>query len=253
VIDQDTPYYDRNGSAEKFDGFYTLTRVTNLGPPIRAGEAIIGKLNWDDSKTETWVYLTGQRRTRKLPQSCCDTPNPVVGGLMSFDEFYTFNDRLSRFTWKILGKKEMYIPYNSNRTMVPTKNSDIIKAHFMNPDYVRWELHRVWVVEANLAPGQRHVMHKSIYYLDEDSWFKVMGDRWDSSGRLWKMVWTLPTLLPMPDGTLITADYMGYYELLSGSWAMVGIMNELPEQGANVPPHNADYFAAEALAQAGLR
>jgi hypothetical protein len=25
-------------------------------------------------------------------------------------------------------------------------------------DYVRWELHRVWVVEATLAPGKRHVI-----------------------------------------------------------------------------------------------
>ena len=66
----------------------------------------------DDSKTEAYLYLIGQRRVRKLPDACCDDPNPISGGVMSYDEFYGFTSRLTRFDWKILGKKEMYIPYN---------------------------------------------------------------------------------------------------------------------------------------------
>lgn len=107
------------------------------------------------------MYLTGQRRVRKLPNSCCDTPHPTSAGIITFDEMETFATRLERFDWKLVGKKEMYIPYNSNRTLVPTEDSDVLGPKHLNPDTVRWELHRVWVVEAELQPGQRHTSPKS--------------------------------------------------------------------------------------------
>ena len=31
----------------------------------------------DGDKVQSWVYLTGQRRVRKLPNACCDTPTPA--------------------------------------------------------------------------------------------------------------------------------------------------------------------------------
>ena len=36
---------------------------------------------------------------------------------MSFDELNVFSGRLDRFDWKLLGKKEILIPYNSNRSL----------------------------------------------------------------------------------------------------------------------------------------
>ena len=35
---------------------------------------------------------------------------------------------------------------------------------------MRYELHRVWVVDAKLKPGQRHINSRRTIYLDEDSW-----------------------------------------------------------------------------------
>ena len=66
-----------------------------------------------------------------------------------------FAGRSDRFDWKIVGKQEMLIPYNSNRLHTPTKDSDVLLANHLNPDHVRWELHRVYVVEATLKAGQR--------------------------------------------------------------------------------------------------
>src|ERR1039458_5019301 len=88
--EQSMPYYFRDASPDKFSGDYWLIRLINAGPPIRAGEAIVGRENVDDDKTQSWVYLTGQRRVRKLPNPCCDTPTPQTAGVMSFDELEVF-------------------------------------------------------------------------------------------------------------------------------------------------------------------
>ncbi|HJV69641.1 DUF1329 domain-containing protein, partial [Ideonella sp.] len=186
--EQQMPYYFNDGSAEAFakSNDFWLIRLVNAGPPIRAGEAVLGRENLDGSKSQAWVYLTGQRRVRKLPNPCCDTPTPAAAGVMSFDEIEVWTGRLDRFDWKLVGKQEMFIPYNANRFLQPKTDAEVITKNHFNPDHMRWELHRVWVVEANLRAGQRHQAPKSRYYCDEDTWICVLGDRWDAQGQLWK-------------------------------------------------------------------
>lgn len=252
AAEQQMPYYFRDGSPEKFDGRYWFIRLVNDGPPIRAGEAIVGHESVDDTKTQSWVYLTGQRRTRLLPNPCCDTPTPASAGIMGFDDIEVWSTGwLGRFDWKILGKKEIYIPYNSNRSWIPTKDSDLVGAHHLNPDWVRWELHRVWVVEADLAKGQRHQVHKSIYYVDEDSWWAVLGDRWDASGRLWKIDWLLP--MAAPDLPGVIEQTHGFYDLVSNTWYANGVLNEMPEQYKITSRWPDTMFTPESMAGGSAR
>ncbi len=250
--EQAMPYYYRDGEPAKFNGDYWLLRLVNSGPPIRAGEAIVGRENVDDDKTNSWVYLTGQRRVRKLPNPCCDTPTPATAGVMSFDELEVFSGRMDRFNWKLIGKKEMYIPYNDNKIMQPTKDSDVLMPHHLNPNYVRWELHRVWVVEATLAPGHRHQAVRNLYYIDEDSWQAVLGDRWDSKGQLWKTLWALPMVLP--DSPAVTDLNFGFYDMTSGAWYSANMYNQKSEQYKIESKHWPDStFTGDALAGEGIR
>jgi hypothetical protein len=250
--EQAMPYYYRDGEPAKFNGDYWLLRLVNSGPPIRAGEAIVGRENVDDDKTNSWVYLTGQRRVRKLPNPCCDTPTPATAGVMSFDELEVFSGRMDRFTWKLLGKKEMYTPYNDNKIMQPTKDSAVLMPHHLNPDYVRWELHRVWVVEATLAPGHRHQAVRNLYYIDEDSWQAVLGDRWDSKGQLWKTLWTLP--MDLPDLPAVSDLNFGFYDMTSGAWYSANMYNQKSEQYKIESKHWPDStFTGDALAGEGIR
>lgn len=185
LIKNQMPYYFEEGSAQDFDGYFWEINLENYGPPIRAGERIVGRTNLDADKSKSYVYLAGQRRVRKLPNACCDTPTPATAGLMSFDELAVFSGRTDLFDWNLIGKQEMLIPYNENR-FLQYPDKDIITGNHLNPEAVRWELHRVWVVEATLAEGKRHQAVKSRYYLDEDTWHAMLGDRWDSKGQLWK-------------------------------------------------------------------
>ena len=247
-----SPYYFKDRPADKFNGDYYLIRMVNAGPPIRAGEAIVGRQNIDDEKSATWVYLTGQRRVRKLPNACCDTPSPTTAGLMTFDELEVFSGKIGRFDWKLVGKQEMLIPYNENKTLQPTKDADVMDVHHLNPDHVRWELHRVWVVDATLKAGERHTVSRSRYYFDEDSWYAVLGDRWDSKGQLWHTMWQLPMVAPELPG--VVAKTFGFYDLLSGAWFVNGLFNQKSEQYRVMDKPFADsLFSPEALAGEGIR
>jgi hypothetical protein len=246
-VDNAAPYYYRDGNAESFDGMYWSVRVATSAPSLRAGEAILGHLYVDESKTSTWVYLTGQRRVRKLPNSCCDTPHPTSAGIITFDEIETFATRLERFDWKLVGKKEVYIPYNSNRTLVPTKDTDVLGPKHLHPDHVRWELHRVWVVESTLQAGQRHTSAKSRYYIDEDTWWPVLADRWDANGQLWRVPFSIPAVMPDVPGVIGTA--FGVYDLLSGTYFVAELMNQAKDQYRVLPQRLPEkHFLPDALA-----
>lgn len=250
VASEESPYYFKDG-ADRFNGEYWNIRVQTNGPPIRAGEALAGRNNIDEDKTQSWVYLTGQRRVRKLPLACCDVPTPSTAGSMTFDELEVYSLRIDRFNWKLVGRQEMFIPYNSNRSLVADRDDALLGDRHLNPDHVRWELHRVWVVEATLADGKRHVAPKSRYYVDEDSWQAVLGDRWDGNGQLWKMMWALPVALP--DLPATTAVSFGFYDLIAGSWYAAQLMNEKPGQLKIMPRFPANTFTSEALVGESVR
>ncbi|MFW7348361.1 MAG: DUF1329 domain-containing protein [Pigmentiphaga sp.] len=249
--DNQIPYYFRSQSADKWNGDLMHVRIVNAGPPIRAGEALLARINANDEKTEAWVYLVGQRRVRKLPNPCCDTPAPQTAGIMTFDEMEGFTGRMDRYEWKLLGKKEMLIPYNSNRTLLPTKDEDVVGANHLSPDHVRWELHRVWEVEATLANGKRHPSARSIFYVDEDSWHVVLADRWDAQGQLARTIWQIPYV--MPDVPAVTTVTFGMYDLLAGTWYANGIFNSKSEQYRVMSPYPEGTFSPDALAGQSLR
>src|SRR5690606_5192988 len=117
-----------------------------------------------------------------------DGPGTAADGLRTTDNFDMFNGATDRYNWKILGKKEIYVPYNSYK--LEDKNatySDIVKAGHLNPDFPCYELHRVWVVEGVLKEGQRHIYAKRTFYVDEDSWYINLADHYDGRGEIWRV------------------------------------------------------------------
>lgn len=253
VADNQMPYYYKEGSLETFKKEpYYLRLVTN-GPPQKAGEALLLRDPMDPIAVgrQTWQYLTGQRRVRKLPNAAYDTPSFITSGVSNFDEIYVFSGAMDRYDWKLAGKKEMLIPYNANKIFAPAKDAEVMGERFLNPAHVRWELHRVWEVEATLAAGKRHVVPKRKIYLDEDTWLAVLADGWDAKGQLWKTFWYLPILAPDVPATM--SGPFGHYNLQSGDWIANNIMNEKSDQ-ITIPkrlPEN--HFTPDALAGEGVR
>jgi hypothetical protein len=253
TLDLQEPYYLQDGSPENFDkvGEYYQIRLRTQAPAIRAGEQIVGRDNVNGELGQGWVYLTGQRRVRKLPNPCCDLPASSTAGLMLTDELEVWTGRLSRFDWKLLGKKEMFIPYNTNEILNVKSDQELFTKSHLNPDVLRWELHRVYVVEATLKSGQRHQAPRSKYYCDEDTWHCVLADRWDGNGQLWRSLWYLTQV--MPDFPATTGATFGYYDLLSGTAFMANDMAMKKKQYRPAARMSEANFTAESMSAEGAR
>ncbi len=137
---------------------------------------------------KAWVYNTGQRRVRRAPNVAYDNPGTAADGMRTADQLDMFNGALDRYDWKLVGKKEMYVPYNSYTLHSDkTKVADIVKPLHINQELARYELHRVWVVDATLKEGKRHIYKKRRFYIDEDSWSAVVVDQYDNQDRMWRI------------------------------------------------------------------
>ena len=133
-----------------------------------------------------WSYSTGQRRVRKAPEFAYDTPNSAFGGVAFYDEIFLFSGKMDRFDWKLLGTKEMLIPYSNYDLKWKCDMDTKLMAKHINPACERWELHRVWVVEATRKDGVRHAQKKRRYYIDEDTFGAAIYDAWDDSDELFR-------------------------------------------------------------------
>jgi hypothetical protein len=175
-----------------------------------------------------WIYNAGARRVRRAPDLAYDGINDGSEGLLTTDQVDAYNGAPDRYDWKLVGKREVYVPYNSYRLGDKSlKYKDIVRQYSINPDYVRYELHRVWVLEATLKPGQRHIYGKRTFYLDEDSWSVLAEDAYDTRGGLWRAA--MHGLLQAYDAQVPFYRFGIYHDLNSGAYLVGGLDNEIRE------------------------
>lgn len=184
---EEIPYYQVN-QADRDPSMYARVWAMDSYPARSAGQLIIlaDFLNPQTKPRRAWSYTPGMRRIKLAPELAYDTPVPNQGGVNLFDELQMFSGSQDRFDYRLVGKREMYIPYNAYRFYFDCKQDEQFLRHHVNPDCERWELHRVWEVEATLKSGQRHVYSKRTYYLDEDTFGIGLYDAWDHSGTLYR-------------------------------------------------------------------
>lgn len=246
------PYYFKDGSLEKTNGDYWYVMNVTVAPPFKAGETIMFRDPVDQygKGRQAWQYLVGQRRVRRAPAIAYDTPNNVTSGQTNYDEIYMFAGALDRYNWKLIGKKEMYIPYDGNKLYQGTAEQTLTNG-MVNPDWMRWELHRVWVIDATLAPGKRHTVPHRIFYLDEDTWKAHLEDGWDGRGTLWRVIMGINVI--MPEYPCVTNSGFATYDLLGKTMVFDSYFGESTKVNKMVPPRPDSYFSPDGLAAMGVR
>jgi hypothetical protein len=172
-----------------------------------------------------WLYNAGQRRVRRAPQVAYDGPGQGADGTRTADDFDMFNGAPDRYDWKLIGKKELYVPYNSYPLHDPALTyKDIHGKGHMNQQYTRYELHRVYEVEANLKEGSRHIYAKRVFFIDEDSWQIMVKDQYDGQGQLWRVGEAHVIQYYMRDVPWITNETL--MDLNDGRYLTLGLTNE---------------------------
>ncbi len=249
VSTQEYPFWD---NAKTSADTYWKIKLTYTGPARRAGEAlmVVDPLDIGAKDRRAWIYLPGQRRTKVAPDLSHDTPNPGTAGTTTFDDTFLFTGSMDRFDFKLVGKKEMFVPYNAYAAVYQAKQDDLFKPNHLNPDLVRWELHRVWVVEATLREGKRHVYAKRTFYLDEDSWAALASDEYDARGQLYRAGFAY--MAPSYDLPAPYTDMFGHYDLVSRQYSLTGFIAETGGLRHTKPLPEREW-TADALAGAGVR
>jgi Protein of unknown function (DUF1329) len=221
------PNFDRakSGYIKETEPFWYL-KLQYFAPARRNGEAL---LVWDSANSlkqgrRAWQYLPGQRRVRLSPDVAYDTPNPGSAGASTYDDASVFNGAMDRFDFKLVGKKEMYVPYGSYKLTYWSKPAEVTTPGHLSPSAVRWELHRVWVVEATLKADKRHIYSKRVFYIDEDSWVAVASDQYDARGKLFRSGFSLSSF--SYDVAAMFVDTQCFYDFTAGSYTVLGLTGE---------------------------
>lgn len=207
---------------------YYLTWFSKIGGGMDFLVLVHESANSISRPRNIWV-LPPQLKTRmfRIPPVGYDQPFPDSGGLQFIDMIDMYNGAFDRYVWKLTGKRELYIPYNSYRISDGRyKYAQLLTPNHFNQSATRYELHRCWVIEATERSGSRHAFGKRTFYLDEDSWNVVLVENEDREGRLWRF--QEGHMLPDYDRQSATSAPALVYDLKDGRYFVNRLSAEDP-------------------------
>ncbi|WP_243393590.1 DUF1329 domain-containing protein [Solimonas fluminis] len=236
-------------SQDQIDSYF---KVRTLLPERQNGELFIGwnPNDYHNDDRQTYFYSPGTRRVRQAPEFGFDTPQGA-GGFRTVDDDRLFNGSPERYDWKLVGKKEIYVPYNAFRQNDTSVSYDtLLTPNTLNPDYQRYELHRVWVLEATVKSGYRHAYARRTFYIDEDSWHALWVDNYDGRGNLWRA--SMVNYFWAPEIGGFQAGVAVYHDLTAGAYFADRLVNQskqwwLLNQGGLTP----EMFSESAAKRSG--
>ncbi|MGE8154054.1 DUF1329 domain-containing protein [Pseudomonas vancouverensis] len=248
------PQFVKDADLEKLKGIFTFLQQRTISPARYAGNVLLVHDTLDPTALPrlAWTYSAGQRRVRRAPQVVYDSPDTNADGMRTVDNFFLFSGAPDLYNWKLVGKKEIYVPYNSYKLADPNiKYADILKPGHINSDLTRYELHRVWEVDGTLKEGARHIYAKRNLFIDEDSWMILTADHYDGRGNLWRV--GEGHLLQQYHRQIPSYAVETLYDLIAGRYTAAGMYNnEGSGPNFNYNPSYND-FTPSALRSAGIR
>jgi hypothetical protein len=229
---------------------YFLQEVT--APARLAGTILLVHETLDQAAEprNAWTYNPGQRRVRRAPNVAYDNPGTASDGQRTNDQLDMFNGAPDRYTWELKGRQEMIIPYNTYKLDGGMSVGDVVKPGHLNPDALRYEKHRVWVVEATLKPGTSHVYARRTFYFDEDSWQAVVVDNYDSRGEIWRV--SEAYCIQYYEQPLFWDTVHAHFDLQNGRYLAFGIKDKNDYVRFDAPLSVGD-FSPDSLRREGVR
>ncbi|WP_043309936.1 DUF1329 domain-containing protein [Pseudomonas sp. ML96] len=227
------------------------TYFSFLEPAALAGQAAVGTLTAGE-QSATFYYFPGQRRVRRMPAYSYDAPQIGLDNQYTVDEANVFFGPLDRFDWKLIGKQELIVSYNAFGAYdTSAKVEEFAQEGSLAPESRRYELHRVWVVEANVRQGMRHQAPKRLFYIDEDSWNALMAVDYDKQGQVWKV--REGFTIPVYETGACDMQALVQYNLADGRYlydlTTIGASKDIHWQTESVgnPRHKRDFYTSDNL------
>ncbi len=250
------PYFDPNSTLEAFESNdlpRQMLLIQQTAPARTKGGSSLVYTRMNAAKTpqSAWTYSPGVRRVRRAPTVAYDNFEGL-GKFNTVDSAKGFNGATDKYDWKLLGRKEIYIPYNAYKFDNPDVSFDeLLTAGHVNPEHMRYELHRVWELEATVKEGKRNVFGKRTILLDEDSWTPVVADLYDNRGELWRVVLgNSKSRFDWPGLTL--RSYM-YHDLFSKEYLVDVLWNKTNRTAVDEGVKEYSFFKPSTLRKLGVR
>ncbi|NMT64735.1 DUF1329 domain-containing protein [Marinobacter orientalis] len=183
-------YSRRGADLTDIDNKIFYLKTDTIAPSSLAGTITLVHETLDQIRSPrlAWRYDAGSRRLRRSPNLAYETDLPNASSLRSVDQKDMYNGAPNQYDWELKGKQEMFVPYNAYRLHDESvRPDDVIRPRHINQQLARYELHRVWVVEAKLRTGISHIYPRRVFYVDEDSWQILASEEYDSEGELWRL------------------------------------------------------------------
>jgi len=246
--------YVREGiTADKLDNVLIYFKQAVVSPARLSGTILLAHETMDQVKEprRAWVYNAGRRRVSRAPNVAYDNPGTAADGMRTSDQFDMYNGAPDRYDWELVGKKEMLVPYNSYRLHSDDlEYKDILTPLHINQDLARYELHRVWVVEATLKEGASHLYSRRTFYVDEDSWQILAVDQYDSRGQLWRV--SEAHCINYYDALTFWSTLEVHTDLQAGRYLAIGLDNEEKMYDFTIEREPGDY-SPDSLRRSGIR
>ncbi|MGQ0701372.1 MAG: DUF1329 domain-containing protein [Panacagrimonas sp.] len=232
--------------AEKLNNQNLYVMTKTVSPASKAGLAYLLHVPLDRiaQTTGVWAFSPGENRARRIGEVGYD--NPAFDGLMTQDQIDMFNGPLDRYTIKLLGKRELIVPYNSYALYDDKlKYKDIITRGHINQALTRYEKHRVWVIEAEVREDISHRYKKRVFYLDEDSWIVMAQDIYDERDQFWRFAESHS--INFPQVPVMVNGVQVHYDLQSRRYVILNLTNEEKSLIAYDWVQQANYFTPSNL------
>ena len=250
IVEDVTFSYSNIGSPvplTKSSGEFLKYLSETTSPPRLAGTFILvhEKAGTGAEGRAAWLYSPALRRIRRAPTVCCDNPYEGTDGHQFYDQVDMFNGVLERYNWKLIGKKEMFVGYHGNRLGGPqTKYKDMASPKHLNSDLPRYELHRMWVVEATIKNGTSHTFKKRVMYIDEDAWNIMAVDAYDNRDQLYQFQEGHLSVQPSIQASSTVPEVI--YHFTSGRYFITAMANE-DQPNDFTMKFAQDYFTSAAV------
>ena len=233
-----------NMTTKLLDNIMVLFKYATLGSEYDGEKILVHEtLNQKLEPRRAWTY-SPTKGLGRAPSLAYDYPSSKkLQGLRTADQLDMYNGAPDRYTWKVIGKREMYMPYNSYQLHSDKLTYlDILKPKHLNPDHLRYELHRVWVVEANLKEGASHIYKRRVFYVDEDSWSILFVDIYNSEGELWRIQES--HVINYYEASVVLPTLEVFSDLKSESYLAHGLNNESTIDVFNSPLLSSEFTPA---------
>ena len=235
-------YNQPGATVESVDNRLAYFLQSVKAPARLAGNILLVHDTLDQNKEPrmAWTYNPGQRRVRRAPNIAYDFPGTASDAQRTTDQSDIFNGSPGRYNWKLLGKKEMLVPYNSYKLhSSDITPADILRKGHMNPEHQRYELHRVWAVEGTIKEGTSHIYAKKVYYLDEDTWQILVADQYDGRGKIWRV--SEAHCINYYEVPVFWDTIQVHYDVLNGRYLAFGFNNQGPVDDFFIKTSKKDY------------